>query len=697
MRLGMTGAGALFALALATGAARATETQWWSSDAASDYAKAEAHGVLVRADGVLETGPSAVSFTDDSLRSAWSVAVLADGSVAIGGDRGRIDRWTAKDGLRPWVKLGSGQVLSLVRDGDELVAGTAPRGLVYRIGAKGDTTLVARTGERYVWAIVLAGRQSYWVATGTRGQLMKIENGKARTVFDSDESNLVCMVSDGAGGVFAGGDSKGRVYHVDAAGIARTDFDAGEDEIRALARTRDGALWATGLAVSAVTEDAPDDEDKPAPVRGPVSGGRATVYRLVPDSATVAWWTAPQPLVFAMASTPEGVLVATGNRGGIFRIERPNGAAQLLAPPQAQVTALATGPDGSVWAVTANPVALWRLGPGRASQGELTSATFDARRFARFGRVRWNGRGGVRLSTRSGNSDPPDTTWSRWQSLANAGEGGGSMQSPAARYLQWKAELTGADARLDDVALAWREQNLAPRVEDLVVTPQGQGFRDGEIGPRSEAVTQNLTGGQKVEYSISLPSNKAIRELPVWARGLRTLQWKGTDPNGDALRYRVEVRREDGGTWVEIGKDLEASMFSWNTNTLPDGRYRLRVTCSDATANALGEERTGETTSEPFEIDNTPPVIPALTGEGARISGRAEDETSPITRLEVAVDDGDWKTLAPEGGMADSKVARFSATLPGLAPGEHLASVRAVDLAGNSATRAIHVQVPKAR
>ena len=66
-------------------------------------------------------------------------------------------------------------------------------------------------------------------------------------------------------------------------------------------------------------------------------------------------------------------------------------------------------------------------------------------------------------------------------------------------------------------------------------------------------------------------------------------------------------------------------------------------------------------------------------------------------KLEVAVDDGDWRTLSPEGGIADARRLRFSATLPGLKPGEHLVSVRAVDLAGNSTTRAIHVTVPGTR
>lgn len=691
----MTLAVTLISLALA-GAAAATETQWWTSDSPADYAKAESRGVVVGADGVLAPGPAAVVATADSLRAIWAIAPLADGSVAIAGDRGRIDRWTASGGVKPWVRLGGGQVLCLARDGDGLLAGTAPGGRVYRVSAKGDTSLLASTGERYVWALAGAGRGAVWAATGTRGRLLRIEGGKAKVVFDSDESNLVSLVPDGRGGADFGGDSQGRVYHLSAEGAVTTLYDAAEDEIRALARGADGALWAAALTLSAVSTESGDEEDRPAPARGPVSGGRATLYRIAPDSATVAWWTSPQPLVHALLASPAGPLVATGNRAGVFRIERQNGASQLLAPPQAQVTALAADADGVVWAATSNPATLWKLGPGPARDGELLSAPLDARRFARFGRLRWSGRGPARFSTRSGNSDAPDTTWSRWQPV-DAGEDGGRVASPAARYLQWKVALGAAESRVSEVAIAWREPNLAPRLEEVVVAPQGQGFREGELGARTESVTQTLNGGQKIEYSATMSANKPIRELPMWARGLRSLSWRASDPNGDPLQFRVEVRREDGGEWVEIGKGLEAAMFTWNTTSLPDGRYRLRVTASDAAANPIGEERTGEITSEPFGVDNTAPAIPELTGDGARIRGRAEDASGPVVRLEVAVDDGDWRAIAPEGGIGDARSAGFAVTLPELKAGEHLVSVRAIDLAGNSVTKAIHVKVAGTR
>src|SRR5204862_188463 len=85
----------------------------------------------------------------------------------------------------------------------------------------------------------------------------------------------------------------------------------------------------------------------------------------------------------------------------------------------------------------------------------------------------------------------------------------------------------------------------APRIEELTVAPQGQGFREGEMSARTETVTQTLAAGQKVEYSATIGGARPVRELPLWARGLRTLSWRGVDPNGDPLRYKVAVRAVD--------------------------------------------------------------------------------------------------------------------------------------------------------
>lgn len=675
----------------------AAETQWWTIDTQKDHESSESQGVVVGADGTLSLGPVARSWPADSLRTVWAVAPLGDGSMALAGDGGRIDRWTAEGGVRPWVRLPDGQVLSLARDGDGLVAGTGPSGLVYRIGAKGDTTRLARTGERYVWGIAPGSKGVWWLATGTRGRLMTLEGGRTRIVWDSDASNLTALTSDGAGGVYTGGDSRGRVVHAARSGVLRTLHDAPEDEIRALARSADGTLWAAALSSTAVSGATAEAEDGPAPQRAAVSGGRAVVYRLAPDSAAWSWWTSPQPFVFALAPSSGGVLAATGNRAGVFQITGAQRAERWLAPPQGQVTALASGARGETYAATSNPAALWRLGPGPADRGTLTSPAHDLNRLSHIGRLRWSGTGSPRFWLRTGNTEEPDTTWAEWVAANAEGRAAGL---PRGRYLQWRTEISGPGTRLSAVSVASREQNLPPRVDDVTVAAQAQGLRDGEIGPRSEAVTQTLEGGQKVEYSVNLSSNKALRELPSWARGLRTLQWRASDPNGDPLRFQVQVRDEASrGEWITVGKDLVATLHSWDTRTLPDGRYRVRVLADDAKGNALGESLRAEGMSEAFEVDNTPPAVTRLEAAGVagglRVTVEAEDARSPLWQLAVSVDDGEWRSLAPPGGTLDDTTVRLTFTLPDLSPGEHLVSVRAVDMAGNPATRAVRATVPR--
>jgi hypothetical protein len=198
---------------------------------------------------------------------------------------------------------------------------------------------------------------------------------------------------------------------------------------------------------------------------------------------------------------------------------------------------------------------------------------------------------------------------------------------------------------------------------------------------------------------MTTSGGRGLKLLPEWARGLRTLQWHASDANGDVLVYQVDLRGEGTHTWSSIGKDVDATSFTWDTRNIPDGRYRIRVRASDSPSNAVGDALESEGSSEPFTVDNTPPQVTALDlraeARAVVVSGKAEDALSIVVRIDVAVDEDDWREVTPQGGLADERTLSFEARLPDLDPGEHTVAVRVVDQAGNGATRAGRVTVPR--
>jgi hypothetical protein len=80
----------------------------------------------------------------------------------------------------------------------------------------------------------------------------------------------------------------------------------------------------------------------------------------------------------------------------------------------------------------------------------------------------------------------------------------------------------------------------------------------------------------------------------------------------------------------------------------------------------------------------------------------AEDAASPLKRLELSLDGGPWQQIFPEDGIADLPREMFSVTVTSLtdatggpvAAGDHIAMLRAFDVAGNPGTARIEFTGP---
>jgi hypothetical protein len=82
---------------------------------------------------------------------------------------------------------------------------------------------------------------------------------------------------------------------------------------------------------------------------------------------------------------------------------------------------------------------------GYPASGTFTSSVFDAGRVATWGSANWTANLPANttmvVQTRSGNTATPDATWSAWTTVIN----GGTVASPAARYLQYQIIFTTTD------------------------------------------------------------------------------------------------------------------------------------------------------------------------------------------------------------------------------------------------------------
>jgi hypothetical protein len=322
---------------------------------------------------------------------------------------------------------------------------------------------------------------------------------------------------------------------------------------------------------------------------------------------------------------------------------------------------------------------------GGAAAGEYVSPVKDTGRSSRFGTFRWEGdapgNSKVEFSFRSGESSTPDATWSPWSPWSSAGRTM-PIEAPDGRFLQWKLRMEpdGDHApRVRRVEAAYRNRNAAPGVENLTALEPAEVLaRSGTSG--SNVYETSATDEKGIFTGLEeAKSESAPRKL--YRKGYRTLQWKATDPDGDALVYDLEFRPKGSSKWIPLRKEIHETSYSFDATSLPDGEYVFRVTASDAEVNP-GEAKTASRDSSPVRIDNTPPAVREIARSTGVLEVTAVDSASPIAEAEYSVDARKWIRLEPKDGLADSLEEAFTIRVPAESRGAYLL-VRVTDAARN--------------
>jgi hypothetical protein len=419
------------------------------------------------------------------------------------------------------------------------------------------------------------------------------------------------------------------------------------------------------------------------------------LYRILPDGAWDLLWESRTDTPYDVAVDADGtILVATGNSGKIFRLAGDPFQPTLIARANAQqVTGLLQQGEGRVLIATSNPGKLLRLSAARADRGTYTSDVRDAQTVALWGTIKWQSQtpAGSRLeiATRSGNTNTPDETWSDWSPTYTDSEGS-TITSPRARYLQWRATLTagkGDAPLLTSVSAAYLPRNMRPRVTSITVHPPGTVFqRPFPVDPEIAGFEGDLPDKRVNQNPGSSPPSLGRR---VYEKGLMTFVWRADDENGDELSYDVFYRREGETSWKLLKRGMSDQILVWDTTSVPNGRYTVRIVASDAPSNSTASALTGARESTAFAIDNVPPVITVTSVR--RDNGRVtiafdvRDANSSVQKVDYSLDGDKWQSVYPKDGIADSRFEQFELVLEGDAVSRGV-TVRATDALNNTAS-----------
>jgi hypothetical protein len=453
----------------------------------------------------------------------------------------------------------------------------------------------------------------------------------------------------------------------------------------------------TEITVVAIAES-PVSPTQPATSTSPARAGPAAgaLFRILPDGASDLLWESREDLPYDVAFEPGGtLLVATGNKGKIYRLSGDPLQPTLVARVNAQqVTSLQAEREGRMIVTTSNPGRVMRLSATRADRGTYTSDVRDAQTVAMWGTIKWqegSTGGRVEISTRSGNTRTPDETWSDW-TAAYADRDGSPITSPRARYLQWRAVLSAAGGEspyLTSVTAAYLPRNLRPRVTSITIHPPGTVFqRPFPIDPEIAGFEGDLPEKRAAAAGQGSTSSPSLGRR-TYQKGLLTIVWRAEDDNRDDLTYDVMYRREGETSWKTLKRGMSEAILVWDTSSVPNGRYFVRVVASDTPSNSPATALTGAMESTSFDIDNTPPTITvtSVRREGFRVTIQfeARDANSAVQKADYSLDGDRWQTIYPKDGIADSRFEQFELVLDGEAGARGLI-LRATDALNNVAS-----------
>ena len=667
----------------------------------NDWLTADASGVRIDADGRLRLSPNLRRVAQLPEGVVWAaVSDGAAGAYLSAGNEGKLFHYSGGQ-VKPLAQVKGGIVFAMARFGEDLIVAPSGESKLLRVTPAGDIKPFADVDARLVWAMAVNGPDLILAGGGERGAtlIMAREHFSRKLADLPEETAFTCLAPDGGGGWYLG--THGRGLLVRYTGVRNGDrletlMATGFEEIRALT-VQDGQVFVGATNGVANHFASGNLEHREGYLAETGVSTKSAVIRMDKDLVPQTLWQSNQSQIFAMTAWNGQLLVGTGNRSRLFAIPLQD-AARTLVPFTAlqdlgTAQASAFLPAGSdLLVVGSNPAELHLINQAQGTEGTVESRILKGNPLADWGRayLEADTPAGTHVSFqfRVGATETPDSTWTPWTPPLMSGERSGL--GPA-RFAQFRLKLTSSHGSVtpsvESVRVHWANRNLAPVWETVETMPPGL------------VITRNAPPDDLGIERVPLETQKLIpamayagSEKHSFRRGAQAFTFKVTDPNNDTLQFRLRLLPETGAP-IELEKAWKEKFFTFDTLAVPDGRYRLEVTATDAPTQPFNAALTSVWRTAPFTVDHTPPVISALTatpeGDGVRLHFSARDETSIIKEAAFAADGDLWVGLAPEDRVFDTREQHFDVLIPKERIKGSRVLVKVVDAGNNEQTATV--------
>jgi WD40 repeat protein len=241
----------LFILLIPLSAFAVTVSHWVHTNEA-DFKPGTFHDVVVTNLGDLKLSRAVKTLLDQDpkISTVYSLVEASDGTIYAGTGPQGVLLQIKEDKVSTATHLEDGtSIFSLLIDqeGGVLLGTGGEKGKIYRIDKPGEKphAIFESDGVQYIWAMALTPDGNLYAATGPNGKLFEIKpDGTHKTILETDENNLLSMISDGKDTLYVGTDPNGLVYRVNRkTGESFVLYDAVESEVSALALDAKGNLY----------------------------------------------------------------------------------------------------------------------------------------------------------------------------------------------------------------------------------------------------------------------------------------------------------------------------------------------------------------------------------------------------------------------------------------------------------------------